>query len=77
MEAKSKAYELIEKVSSEMDGLPYSYCKAMAKLICDEIMSMNVGLTNGGESVESDEICADEKYWIDVKSMIDLNIYET
>lgn len=71
MDAKSKAYDLINKVSYEMEQLPYSFCKALAKLICDEIMNINIGKTSGDLPVENDELCADENYWIKVKSYID------
>ena len=69
MKAEAKAYELINKVS---DGqLPYSYAKALAILICDEIISMSVGRSDRGEEVEEDELCADEEYWKVVRSIID------
>lgn len=72
MTPKSKAFELINKVSYEMEQLPYSFCKALAKLICDEIMCINIGTFNGNMPVKGNELCADGKYWIEVKKCIDL-----
>ena len=36
-ESKEKALDLVNKISLEMEQLPYSYCKALAILMVKEI----------------------------------------
>ncbi len=37
MTAKEKAFELTNKISNEMEQLPYSFCKSLAILTINEI----------------------------------------
>lgn len=54
---REKAFELINKVSYEMEQLPYSFCKSVAILIVDEIMLIAPEDQRG--------------YWLSVKQEID------
>ena len=69
-EAKQKALYFVNKISLEMEQLPYSYCKALAELMVKEI---ETALDNyGQESMELQNMDSEFRFWNKVKCEIRL-----
>ena len=60
MDPKSKARYLVK-----------TFGKEYALKFCDEILSINLGQTNGDIPIEGNSLCADDVYWYNVRAYID------
>jgi hypothetical protein len=67
-EAKEKALDLVNKISLEMEQLPYSFCKALAILMVKEIETALENYVH--ESMELQNMDSEFRYWDKVNSEI-------
>lgn len=70
MESKQKALDLVNKISLEMEQLPYSFCKALAILMVKEIEDALESY--GQESMELQNMDSEFRFWNKVKCEIRL-----
>jgi hypothetical protein len=69
MTQKEKAFELVNKVSYEMEQLPYSFCKALVVLMVKEIVSALIEYGEG--HFELQNMDSEITWWYSVITEID------